>query len=356
MLHDNPFKKEQNIFKTFHQNMKKILIFSCFFIVFLTSWCHTKQIEIMETIDKSDIESINFSLNFEELTWWREELWWFREEWGEYWDAEFAKINNHKFLTFNEIAEQLKGSEYSIDYEPILWDVDVNWRQMKWTLNKYWNFVGSGNGFLSYQFDWNHLILCYEPYLKDKNWIYCIIDWKDEFLWYSFNRQYTLPKTYKWDIYKVQLIDDMEFPKYWVFVNDDIVYRFEADHPTDTTIQSFIVNDSGRWLFYRTHNYWQEWIFLHIVHNWLDIWEQNNYEDIFWLFNYKDNVLYFFKKNWKIFYNLNWENFDTDYDDIMHDWCCGMGSYNMFFWDWAMLIYAKKDWKYYLIKWAFVED
>jgi hypothetical protein len=90
---------------------------------------------------------------------------------------------------------------------------------------------------------------------------------------------------------------------------------------------------------------------LHIVHNWLDIWEQNNYEDIFWLFNYKNNVLYFFKKNWKIFYNLNWENFDTDYDDIMHDWCCGMGSYNMFFWDWAMLIYAKKDWKYYLIKW-----
>ena len=120
--------------------------------------------------------------------------------------------------------------------------------------------------------------------------------------------------------------------------------------------ESFIVNDSGRWLFYRTHNYWQEWIFLHIVHNWLDIWEQNNYEDIFWLFNYKNNVLYFFKKNWKIFYNLNWENFDTDYDDIMHDWCCGMGSYNMFFWDWAMLIYAKKNWKYYLIKWAFVED
>ena len=123
--------------------MKKILIFSRFFIAFLTSWCHTKQIEIIETIDKSDIESINFSLKFEELTWWREELWWFREEWGEYWDAEFAKINNHKFLTFNEIAEQLKGSEYSIDYEPILWDVDVNWRQMKWTLNKYWNFVGT---------------------------------------------------------------------------------------------------------------------------------------------------------------------------------------------------------------------
>ena len=69
---------------------------------------------------------------------------------------------------------------------------------------------------------------------------------------YIIDMQWALPKIYNWDVYKIKWLwywKGWDLYKFWVYKNNEELYTFEAEHPTDTTVQSLVVDDSWWWVF-----------------------------------------------------------------------------------------------------------
>ncbi len=110
----------------------------------------------------------------------------------------------------------------------------------------------------------------------------------------------------------------------------------------DDPLRNFVTKWNDWWLLYsenqRPSNPAMSSVAFHtrLIHN----WEELNYESAFWLHNVSGKIVYFFKKdkNSKIQYYFDWNIYDTDFDEIIHDRCCEYAAYNM----WVSL-----DWRVY---------
>ena len=334
--------------------MKKLFILSIIFC--LLTWCSNNT-----TNNKNKSENKGekeFILHFEELTGSRESLDEMDNEienLHNYTDSFSKDYRNNKSLTFNFISAQLEDTPYHIEYKSWQWNSELLNNNpilsKPRTLYKWKKVIWTWNGILSFQKELNQFILCYTD-----DWIRCIINWKTEKIWNSLDQNAALPKLYKWDYYKVQYLWEWKsWTKYWVFKNDKLLYEFEAEFPVDTEIQSFIVDDKWWRLFYRTIDYWTEKALFNLIHNWQNLSEINWFDEIIWLYQFENSAFYFYKKSWLVYYNINWFENNTQYEDIIHDMCCFAWTYNIGFRDSFISFYGKKNWKYSLIKWTFIE-
>ena len=342
--------------------MKKIWLLTTILICWLLlTGCNNS---LNEDIIPNDKAETNIVLNFELLTGsWKDidQMDKEREKW--YDNAEVQELSTNYFksksITFNQISKALEDTSYHIEYDKKYWDeelliVEATWWYPNWKLYDWDKLIWEWNNIWYFEKQWKHFILCYNW----KDWHSCIIDWEVNTLPYIIDMQWALPKIYNWDVYKIKWLwywKGWDLDKFWVYKNNEELYTFEAEHPTDTTVQSLVVDDSWWWVFYRTRNVWEEGIFFHLIHNWEDLWEINWWEDIIWLNNYRSKAFYMYKKDWVIYYNLNWEDYKTEYEDIIHDLCCSPWMYNITFRNSAFTFYWKKDWEYSLIKWDFTQ-
>ena len=342
--------------------MKKIWLLTTLLIgSLLLTGCNNSSNEEIILNDKTETNTV---LNFELLTGsWKDidQMDKEREKWYDNAEVQELRTNyfNSKSITFNQISKALEDTSYRIEYNKEYWDeelliVEPTWWYPNWKLYDWDKLIWEWDNIWYFEKQWKHFILCYNW----KDWHSCIIDWEVNTSPYIIDMQWALPKIYNWDVYKIKWLwywKGWNLYKFWVYRNNEELYTFEAEHPTDTTVQSLVVDDSWWWVFYRTHNVWEEWIFFHLIHNWEDLWEINWWEDIIWLNNYWGKAFYMYKKDWVVYYNLNWEDYKTEYEDIIHDLCCSPWMYNITFRNSAFTFYWKKDWEYSLIKWDFTQ-
>ena len=265
---------------------------------------------------------------------------------------------DRRTLTFDKIAKQLENTEYMIDYG---WVKSILWHGVAfypWKLYKNWELIWTWNDVSRFQISGDNMIICsWSDYIFGNH--YCIINWKYEPMLDIDLLAY--PQIYNGDIYKITTNFSKEvnwyLEKYWVFKNDTLLYTFESEHPTDANVYQLLLDDSWWRVYYNTIVLDETksdviWMTTHLVHNWQDIWELNWYDEIIGLWKIGNHTVYLYKNKWKVWYNLEWNDFKTAFIDISHDQCCEWASFRISFVDEWILFYGKQKWKYSLILWS----
>lgn len=177
----------------------------------------------------------------------------------------------------------------------------------------------------------------------------CSVNGEQKLLGQNFE---VFPQFYNGKLWSVVMIDE-EQEEYGVFEDEKLIYRFQAPFIVSDAVLGLEIDESGWRLTYTKSNPELERMNYHLVHNGIDLTEQNRRDRAFGLTKKRNQIFFFFQKDGKIGYQYGNEQMMLGLEDIVHDACCSVGQWNIVDLPDAMGLVVKKDNKRYFAKISF---
>lgn len=224
--------------------------------------------------------------------------------------------------TGENLNQQLAGTEYSFHF----------WSEL-WELYHKEKLVATGKSLDYFLTDKKHVIVCTWNMMVYPE---CFIDnqWKPTYTIQAF------PKIFDNQVYAIVSSGERS---HQLFQWEQLLYSFEAFFPTDVPLLGLEVDENGWRLWYRTIPSEHDGIQHHLIHNGENLNQENKRTDVFELRKIKNQIFYFYQKDGKIWYHLWGKDYETPFEEIVHDHCCRYAGYDIEFREDFFTLYAKKD-------------
>lgn len=205
-----------------------------------------------------------------------------------------------------------------------------------WSLLKKGKLVATGQNLNYFLHDEKHLIACeWDSRIVPVCWIDG--EWKEVYTLDAF------PKMFNGEVYA--LISSWE-SEHSLFQGDRLLYPFKAFFAWDQPLLALEVNAEGWWILYRTMLNEAPWVVYHLIHNGENLSQKAWRTDVFELRSIQGQLFYFYQKEGKIWYHFWGQDYETEFEEIVHDGCCSAGLYSLAFRDDFFTLYAKKNGKF----------